>query len=174
VGYLDDSGHPGELSCVRRLAGAVSADDIAGAIEGVLAAAPQDSPVLGHTIQSAPGYNDPVSESPFKAFAGGPVSPVGAKDLQRVWSFVASQQDEGHAQGSISLNIVAGLCEQKADPLAVWLRATFVRVLLQRGRLDPWRDGSTLQDKVFEVAAKFPLPNGPAQADLDAFVAAMR
>jgi hypothetical protein len=48
-----------------------------------------------------------------------------------------------------------------------------IQALLRQGQLDRWRDGSSLQDKVFEVAAKFPLPKGPAEADLDALVAAM-
>jgi hypothetical protein len=160
VGYLDNPDHPGELKCVRRLIGAVRADAIA--------AARQNSAVPGQAIQR---YHHPVSKSALKAFVGGPVPTVGAEDLRRVWSFLASEQSE--AQRSVSLNIVAGLCEPKAEALAVWLRTTLIQALLQRGRLDPWRDGSSLRDKVFEVAAKFPLPKGPAEADLDAFVAAM-
>jgi hypothetical protein len=173
VGYLDDPDHPGELRCVRRLIGAVRTDEIAAAIEGVLAAAPQNSAVPGQAIQSAPGYNNPVPESTLEAFVGRPVPTVRAEDLRRVWSFLASEQSEAQAQRSVSLNIVAGLCEPKADALAVWFRTTLIQALLQRGRLDPWRDGSSLRDKVFEVAAKFSLPKGPAEADLDAFVAAM-
>jgi hypothetical protein len=116
-------------------------------------------------------YNRSVSESHLQAFVGSrtPVSTVRAGDVRRVWSILASQQ----AQTGISLDILAGLCEPKADALAVWFRASLIQALLHLGRLDPWRSGSTLQDKVFDVAATFPLPNGPAEADLDAFVAAM-
>ena len=173
VRYLDDPDHPGELKGVRRLIGAVRADEIAAAIEGVLGAAPQNSAVPGLAVQSAPEYNNSVSERTLEAFVGRPVPTVRAEDLRRVWSFLASEQSESQAQRSVSLNIVAGLCEPKADALAVWFRATLIQALLRRGQLDPWRDGSGLRDKVFEVAAKFPLPKGPAEADLDAFVAAM-
>ncbi|MGB9456752.1 MAG: hypothetical protein WCB12_11955 [Bryobacteraceae bacterium] len=71
------------------------------------------------------------------------------------------------------MSMVAGLCGPKADPLAVSFRLALIQALLRRGRLDRWRNGSTLQDEVFEVAAKFPLPKGPAEADLDALVAAL-
>jgi hypothetical protein len=124
-------------------------------------------------VQSALRYSNPVSESALRAFVGRPVPTVHAEDLRRVWSFVASEQSEARARRSVGFNIVAGLCGQEADALAVWFRATLVPALLQGGRLDPWRDGSSLGDKVFEVAAEFPLPRGPAKADLDAFVAAM-
>lgn len=114
-----------------------------------------------------------MSESALNAFVGRPVPTVRAEDLRRVWMFLASEQSEAQAQRSVSLNIVAGFCAPKADALAVWFRITLIQALLQRGRLDPWRDGSSLQDKVFEAAANFPLPKGPAEADLDAFVAVM-
>jgi len=101
------------------------------------------------------------------------VPTVRVADLRRVWSFLASEQSEAHAQKPIGLHVVAGLCEQRADALAVWLRTTLIQALLLRGRLEPWRDGSGFRDKVFEVAAQFPLPKGPANADVDAFVAAL-
>lgn len=114
-----------------------------------------------------------MSESALKVIAGGPVPTVRAADLRRVWTFLASEKGEAHAQEPIGLNIVAGLCEQRADALAVRLRTTLIQALLLRGRLDPWLDGSGFRDKVFEVAAQFPLPKGPANADVDAFVAAL-
>jgi hypothetical protein len=57
--------------------------------------------------------------------------------------------------------------------LAVWFRAALVEILLEQGRLDRWREGNSLRDKVFEVAASFPLPRGLENADLDAFLVAM-
>lgn len=116
-------------------------------------------------------YNRFVSESPLQAFVGSrrPVATVHAEDVRHVWSTMASEQ----AQTGVNLDLLAGLCEPKADVLAVWFRASLVQALLRLGRLDPWRSGSTLQDKVFDVAATFPFPNGPAEADLDVLVAAM-
>ena len=94
---------------------------------------------------------------------------VRAEDVRRVWSVFASEQP----QTGIALHLLAGLCGPKADVLAVCFRASLIQALLQLGRLDPWRSGSAFEDKVFDVAATFPLPNGPAEADLDALVAAM-
>jgi hypothetical protein len=119
-------------------------------------------------------YDTPMSESAFIASVGGPVPTVRAEDLRRVWSFWVSELSGAQAGIGISLNIVADLCESKADALSVWLRMTLIQALLQCGQLDPWRDGNILRDNVFEVAAIFPLPKGPAEADLGALLAAMK
>ena len=147
-------------------------DHGAGGLLG-LAKAAGASQVRVSDTTTTHGYNSPVSESALKAFVARPVPTVRAEELRRVWSFLASDQSRIQAQRSVSLSVVAGLCGPKTDALAVWFRATLIQALLRRGRLDRWRDGSSLQDKVFEVAARFPLPKGPAEADLDALVAAM-
>jgi hypothetical protein len=117
-------------------------------------------------------YYGRVPESALGAFIGRPVPAVRADDLERVWSFLASEQ--GGVQGrSVSLKLLAGLCASNADVLAVWFRATLVETLAQQGRLSRWREGNSLSGKVFEVAAGFPFPQGPGNADLDAFVAAL-
>jgi hypothetical protein len=100
------------------------------------------------------------------------VPAVRTDDLERVWSFLASEQGGGQGN-SVSLKLLAGLCDSNADVLAVWFRATLVQTLLQQGRLGRWREGKSLRDKVFEVAAEFQFPRGPGNADLDALVAAL-
>jgi len=146
---------------------------IAGCLAVLAVARCQADDAAGKAAKSVPGYNSPMSESVFKAFVARPVPAVRVEDLRRVWSFMASDQSRIQAQRSVSLSVMAGLCGPDADALAVSFRATLIQTLLRLGRLDRWRNGSTLQDKVFEVAAKFPLPKGPAEADLDALVAAM-
>jgi hypothetical protein len=119
-----------------------------------------------------------MPESDLRASIGRPVPAVRAEEVRRVWSFLASEQARhprvhGGAVSSVSLKLLASLCDPNANVLAVWFRAALVEILLQQGRLDRWREGDSLRDKVFEVAASFPLPRGLENADLDAFVAAL-
>jgi hypothetical protein len=113
-----------------------------------------------------------MPESALRAFIGRPVPAVHPDDLKRVWSFIASEQGGGPGN-SVSLNLFAGLCDANANVLAVWFRATLVKALLQQGQLEGWREGASLREKVFEVAASFPLPQGPESFDPDAFIAAL-
>jgi hypothetical protein len=108
-----------------------------------------------------------VSESRLQEFAGDrvPVPAVSPEDLKRVWAVLSAEP----AGTGFSLDVLATVCEPNADLLAVWFRAGLVWALLQRGAL---RSGSTVQNRVFEVVATFPRRNGPAEADLDALVAA--
>ena len=131
----------------------------------------------GQAIQSTFGDRF-MPESDLRASIEQPVPAVRADDVRRVWSFVASEQArdtrvQGGTTRSVSLKLLAGLCDANANVLAVWFRATLVDVLLQQGRLDRWREGNSLRDRVFEVAASFPLRRGQENADLDAFVAAL-
>ena len=119
-----------------------------------------------------------MPESDLRASIGRPVPAVRADDLRRVWSFLASERARdprvhGGAVNSVSLKLLAGLCDVNANVLAVWFRAALVEILLQQGGLDRWREGNSLRDKVFEVAASFPLPRGLENADFDAFVFAL-
>jgi len=117
-----------------------------------------------------------MSDSALRAFVGRPVPAVHVGDVKRVWSFLASEQPADprvQRQASFNLKLLAGLCDKNADVLAVWFRATLVEALRKEGRLERWREGNSLRDKVFDVAAAFPLPGGPANADLGAFVAAL-
>jgi hypothetical protein len=119
-----------------------------------------------------------MTESYFRPFIGRPVPAVRAEDVRRVWSFLASEQARhprvhGGAVSSVSLKLLGGLCDVNANVLAVWFRAALIETLLQQGPLEGWREGDSLRDRVFEVAASFPLPRGLENADLDAFVAAL-
>ena len=101
-----------------------------------------------------------------------PVPAVKVDDVKRVWSALASERVRD-ARTSVSVRLLASLCDVNANVQAVSFRAMLVGVLLEQGRLDRWRDGNSLRDRVFEVAATFPLPQGPGSADPDAFVAAL-
>src|SRR6266849_4262404 len=111
-----------------------------------------------------------MAESYFRAFLGRPVPGVRADDLRRVWSFLTSMQtaDTKAHEGStsVSLKLLAGLCDPHANVLAVWFRATLIEALLREGRLDRWRQGDSLTDRVFEITGSFQLPQGPEKADL--------
>jgi hypothetical protein len=114
-----------------------------------------------------------MSHSVLRAYLGKPVARVRVEDLRRVWSFQDSERDGNRATRGVTPAVLASLCEPNADVLAVWFRAILMRILLQGGLLDQWRKGTVLPDKVFTVLAEFPLPEGPAAADLGAIVAAI-
>lgn len=116
-----------------------------------------------------------MSESNFRAFIGQPVPAVAARDVRRVWTFLAAEQArDTRGQGTAdSQKLLAGLCGENANVLAVFFCATLVGALIKQGRLARWREANNLHDRVFEVAANFPLPRGPENADPDAFVAAL-
>jgi hypothetical protein len=120
-----------------------------------------------------------MSESGFGAFIAQPVPAVRAGDVRRVWSFLvqlAQQNRDTRSQGGVAVNmrLLADLCEPNANVLAVYFRAILVKALMQQGRLDRWREGNSLRDSVFELVARFPLPEGIRDADLDAFVTALQ
>lgn len=116
-----------------------------------------------------------MRQSGFGAFIGEPVPAVQADDLRRVWSFLNEQARDTRFKGrtAVNMKLLADLCAPKADVLAVYFRATLIDALLQQGRLDRWREGNGLVERVFEVAATFSLPQGLESANLDALVAAM-
>jgi hypothetical protein len=116
-----------------------------------------------------------MPESYFRPSLGRPVPAVGAEDLRRVWTFLASERARGAYEGgeSIALKLLADICEANANVLAVWFRATLVEAVMQQRGSDRWREGKSLRDRVFEVAASFPLPRGVENADFAAIVAAL-
>ena len=113
-----------------------------------------------------------MPDSDLRAYIKQPVPAVRAVDVRRVWSCLASEQ--AHGTSSISLKLLAALCDENANVLAVWCRATLVGALPREGRLEQWRQGDGLRDEVFELAATFPIPRGLQGVDLDAFVDALR
>ena len=78
-----------------------------------------------------------------------------------------------HRGRSVNVKLLASLCNPNADVLAVWFRATLVETLLQQGQLDRWREGNSLRERVFEVAAGFPFPQMPGKVDVGGLVAAL-
>src|SRR5450432_1609388 len=110
-----------------------------------------------------------MSESGFGAFIGKPVPAVRVDDVRRIWSFLTEQARDTHFEGGTAVNVklLADLCAPNANILAVYFRATLITALLQQGQLDRWRDGNSLLERVFEVAANFALPQGLENADLD-------
>jgi hypothetical protein len=75
--------------------------------------------------------------------------------------------------GSVDLKLLADLCDVNTNVLAAFFRVTLIEILMQQGRSGRWCEGNRVRDKVFEVAASFPLPRGPENADLAALVAAL-
>jgi hypothetical protein len=158
---------------MRRLSGNVPFAAFESAIESVLAG---ESQQVGDGEPSRRMLeNSLMPTSGFLPFIGGPVPVVNADDLKRVWSFLESEtpRDSKGQRGTAAVDskLLAGLCDKGADVLAVWSRAALIDGLLKQGRLDRWREGSSLRARVFELAASFPLPRGLEAADYDGFIA---
>jgi hypothetical protein len=105
----------------------------------------------------------------MKSLASGkPVPPVNADDLKRVWYAIrdimgACQITEDHVPGQsvgIDPRLLEPYCESGADVTAISFRAFLLRVFLQTGLLDEFREGHELRDTVFRVAAVFPMEQG--------------
>jgi len=112
------------------------------------------------------------STSNFASFLSAPIPSVDPEDIKRLWPLVAS------LEGGVGIDTRALVerCSSGANLNAVFTRAMLVRALLQRGLLDKWREGDTLKDKVFAVAATAPLvPQKEGTLDFDgaAFLAAL-
>jgi hypothetical protein len=69
---------------------------------------------------------------------------------------------------------IAQICHSEtADNFAVWARTALLEILFQEGRLDKWREHDNLNEKLFEVAASFPLPQGLNGFDAQDFLASL-
>jgi hypothetical protein len=106
----------------------------------------------------------------FASFVGRPIPAVRADDVRRVWSFLSEVVRRSDPEVGMNLKLLADLCDADANVLAVWVRASLVMSLTQQEPLD----GNSPGESVFELAARFPLPRGLGNADLDAFVAALK
>ena len=147
--------------------------DFEAAIDSVVDAAELERNREKSAVQAA---KDPLMpESGFRAFIGQQVPAVRVDDVRRIWSFLTEQAQNTHVKGGTGFNIklLADMCSPNANTLAVYFRATLIMLLQAQGLLDRWRDGNSLQDRVFEVAASFPLPQGPGNVNPNAFVAAL-
>ncbi len=98
---------------------------------------------------------NPDLPGPFQEIAkGGPIPPVDAEDLKRIWGLY---RDTGNA-GAISFEILEAVCSPGANVSAVWGRSSMLTMLRVTGQcLSPWQHEEDLDDIVFRVAATFPM-----------------
>jgi hypothetical protein len=101
----------------------------------------------------------------------GNIPAVSSLDIQRLWSL--QSQDRGGSV-SYSAKAISQVCEsESADPIAVGARTMLLRVLLEQGVLENWRESDGLSKVVFDAAAEFPLPTGLQGLNPDEFVAVL-
>ncbi len=114
----------------------------------------------------------------FKSLsAGTPIPAADAADMKRVWELTSELRGlETAEQGSVGcdISLVADRCGKDADPLAVFVRVTLLRMLLDSGFLDDLRDGGRPNDAVFQALAAFPLPEGVQKIRPDKLAEALR
>ncbi len=60
----------------------------------------------------------------------------------------------------------------QANIMAVMVRSGLVGAFFEKGLLQPWSDGETIDDRVFELAAVWPM-EVPGEFELEAFLAAL-
>jgi hypothetical protein len=114
--------------------------------------------------------------------SGKPVPPVNVDDLKRVWYATrdimrACHITEDHVPGQSVGNdphLLEPYCEPGADVSAVSARVFLLRVFLQTGLLDEFREGNELRDTVFQVAAVFPMELGKERFKLPEFIERLR
>ena len=114
----------------------------------------------------------PVSD--WKFDTPGPVPPVEPDDIESALAAILPirRQEPGPEVGICS-SLFAKRCDPSSNPAAVGVRAMVVEVALQAGVLDKWRlEGDSLDKRVYEVAAKYPL-TVEAGVDLGDFVEAL-
>lgn len=83
----------------------------------------------------------------------GPISPVDPDDLRKMWAFMLENQDSK----AIGIEIFKSICSAGADVLAVWYRASVLKLCEHVGLLSRWRNDGRLDDAVITVAADFPM-----------------
>jgi hypothetical protein len=108
----------------------------------------------------------------LKSIINGNIPSVNPLDVQRLW--LAQSQEPADSGVSYSARAILQLCEsESADPIAVGARTMLIRIVLQKGVLENWRDGDGLKNVVFEAAAVFPLPAGLQGLNPSEFVASL-
>jgi hypothetical protein len=102
----------------------------------------------------------------LKSMIDGNIPAVSSLDIQRFWAM------QSQHPGAICTKAILQVCEsESADPVAVGTRTTLLRILLQQGVLENWRENDGLSKVVFDAAAAFPLPNGLQGLNPSEFVA---
>jgi hypothetical protein len=103
----------------------------------------------------------------LKSMIDGNIPSVNSIDIQRFWAM------QSQHPGAICTKAILQVCESNsADPVAVGARTTLLRVLLEQGALENWRENDGLSKAVFDAAASFPLPTGLQGVNPSEFVAA--
>ena len=104
---------------------------------------------------------------------GSPVPPVDSDDLRRLhqMSEFVTKQHPG-SDGAISIDIMARVCSPEANLPAVWFRHARLRLLIRRGILAGWQNGTGLQAVVYHVAATIPMSG--FQFDEEEFIKRLR
>ena len=104
---------------------------------------------------------------------GRPIPSVNVDDLRRIWSLLSQMSEP---ETALSSEVLQQHCSALSDPLAVYLRATLMKGLVDQGLLQKYQSGNGIPDDVFDRVATFPIPNGLQninQNDLDPFVAGL-
>ena len=80
--------------------------------------------------------------------------------------------DQEHdQQTSVNVKLLEKLCPPNTNVMVVYFRSTLITILLH----GPLRGNKTAPDeKLFEVVANFPLPQGSEKVDVEALVAALK
>jgi len=102
----------------------------------------------------------------LKSMIDGNIPAVSSVDIQRFWAM------QSEHPGAISTKAILQICESKsADPIAVGARTILLRILLDQGALENWRENGGLSKAVFDAASSFPLPSGLQGLNPSEFVA---
>ena len=108
------------------------------------------------------------------------VPPVKADELKCLWLLMTREntrqalaENQRTEAVGVSYRVMSEQCDASSNILAIFLRATLVESLLERGLLEDWRDGAGLRDSVFRVAATFPFSKSLSEVDCGAFVQAL-
>ena len=88
----------------------------------------------------------------FAAFLAAPVPAVDPEDMRGIWPLLEGLEGGIGATG-IDINLLKKHCSANANVVAVCARVALVKSMLQQGVLDAWREGNSVQPKVFEVIA---------------------
>lgn len=113
----------------------------------------------------------------LKSIINGNIPAASPLDIQRLWSLQSQHSaDSGasYSTASYSTKAILQVCEsESADPIAVCARTALIKILLQQGVLENWRENDGLSKAVFEAAAAFPLPAGLQGLNPSEFVASL-
>ena len=93
---------------------------------------------------------------------GVPTPTANPADIQRMWAFTSKiREEQGATNAHIDLRSVGpSIGVPEASLGAVWVRTGLLDGLVRTGVLKRWTPGSEYEQRVFEVAANFPIRVG--------------